>query len=400
MVKGICFQFQNTGQCYKGATCTYKHIGKEKNNSYDNMASPHDGSYRKGLYSSTRSINKSTGTSVARSGSPPPGFCFSWWKNGACSKGFGCTYKHEFQLPVSLSDSHSPGEFETNLISPAPQSTSSGTCKRSRDKADSDILSAEFHICKTSDPDKCNEKKEISSQNKLNPPAVRVAPIFCQPVKKEKKLISGGKTFPEEYRNLFRRKKGVNLFIKNGLVVWEFTYNANVIRAIKEHIKGRAWNPHLGRKGCWTCPLESLPDAIALYEHMGRSASSELKQRAKGIQDKFGDSSASDAIKIRVDIYLDKLKDGKNIEIGLEKEDGDEDNDDVFGSITVTFLYDSDIVQSLKMLAPTQRTFDPVSKAWKLDLLALPLMLENLSLPLGYNLQCPQAPSKFGIAYK
>ena len=36
------------------------------------------------------------------------------------------------------------------------------------------------------------------------------------------------------------------------------------------------------------------------------------------------------------------------------------------------------------MLAPTQRTFDPVSKAWKLDLLALPLMLENL-LPLGYN---------------
>ena len=39
----------------------------------------------------------------------------------------------------------------------------------------SDILSAEFHICKPSDPDKCNEKKEISSQNKLNPPAIRVA---------------------------------------------------------------------------------------------------------------------------------------------------------------------------------------------------------------------------------
>ena len=64
----------------------------------------------------------------------------------------------------------------------------------------------------------------------------------------------------------------------------------------------------------------------------------------------------------------------------------------------MTFLFDADIVQSLKMLAPTQRTFDPVSKAWKLDLLALPLMLENL-LPLGYN-ECPQAPSKFGVAYK
>ena len=70
--------------------------------------------------------------------------------------------------------------------------------------------------------------------------------------------------------------------------------------------------------------------------------------------------------------------------------------------ITVTFLFDADIVQSLKMLAPNQRTFDPVSKAWKLDLelqlLALPLMLEN-RLPLGYNLQCPRAPSKFGVAY-
>ena len=40
------------------------------------------------------------------------------------------------------------GSYYTNLISPAPQSTSSGTSKRSRDKADSDILSAEFHSCK------------------------------------------------------------------------------------------------------------------------------------------------------------------------------------------------------------------------------------------------------------
>ena len=138
--------------------------------------------------------------------------------------------------------------------------------------------------------------------------------------------------------------------------------DANVIRAIKEHIKRRAWNPHIGRKGCWICPLETLPDAIALYEYMGRSTSSELKQCAKGIQDKFGDSSASDAIKIRINIYLNKLKDGKNIEIGHQKEDGDKDNNDAFGSITVTFLYDSGIVQSLKMLAPTQGTFDPVSK--------------------------------------
>ncbi len=54
--------------------------------------------------------------------------------------------------------------------------------------------------------------------------------------------------FPEEYRNLFHRKRDVNLFIQDGKVVWQFAYNAKVIRAIKDHIKGRAWNPSLGRK--------------------------------------------------------------------------------------------------------------------------------------------------------
>ena len=80
-----------------------------------------------------------------------------------------------------------------------------------------------------------------------------------------------------------------------------------------------------------------------IVQFNSRSASSALKQHAKGIQDKFGDSSALDAIKVHVHIYLSELKDGKNIKIGCEKEDGDKDNRQTFGSITVTFLYDSDI---------------------------------------------------------
>mmetsp|Transcript_22810 Transcript_22810/g.33777 ORF Transcript_22810/g.33777 Transcript_22810/m.33777 type:complete len:511 (-) Transcript_22810:103-1635(-) len=222
------------------------------------------------------------------------------------------------------------------------------------------------------------------SKIKKSIPAKKLASIFCQPVKKEKKSGSGvltkktGKQFPEECRNLFHRKRDVNLFIQNGLVVWEFAYNAQVIRAIKENIKGRAWNPSIGKKGCWTCPLESLPDAIALYEHMGRIASSELMRRSKEIQEKFGESSASDAIKVCAEISLDKFQMEDKIE------NGDDSDGSTFGSVSITFLYDADIVQSLKMLAPTQRTFDAMSKAWKIDLLALPQMLENL-LPLGYN---------------
>ena len=343
--KGLCFQFQKSGMCSKGALCTYKHIGRGGSN---NTTSPYSGD-----------IKSSTST---RSGPPPTGFCYMWWQNGVCSKGFMCTYKHE--LPTFDSEySLDKTLFEGNLISPPPQES-----KRPRQKVG---LSTEFFLCKTSDPDinKCNGEDEKS--NKTTP--AKLASIFCKPVKNEKK--QQGRKFPDEFLNLFHRKRDVNLFIQNGLVVWEFAYNARVIKAVKENIKGRAWDPNIGAKGCWTSPLESLPDAIALYEHMGRSASDELKKRSKEVQEKFGGSSASDAIKFVVEISLDKLKNGGKMDV--------EDNAS-FGSITTTFLYDADIVSAMKMLAPTQRTYEPTSKAWKIDLLALPTLLENL-LPFGYN---------------
>ena len=348
-ITGVCFQYQNSGTCWKGDQCTYKHIAAND--------SP-----------KTQFVPEST-TKVARCGPAPSGICYLWWKNGICSKRPMCTYKHDLSsssIPAHSSALYSPtahfdGHMKAeNVVSP-PQEDG----KRLRDETGS--ISAEFLLCKTDDPDKANTEKQIDTQ-----PPRTLAPLFCKPVESESESKKSNR-FTDECLNLFNRKRDVNLFIQNGLVVWEFAYDTKIIKAIKENIKGRAWNPSIGIKGCWTSPLESLPDAIALYEHMGRSASAELKRRAKEIQDKFGNSSASDAIKMVVRIYSSKPEGSDNA-----------DAVPMLGSVDVTFLYDADIVSALKMLSPTQRTYNPVTKAWSIDILALPDLLESL-MPMGYS---------------
>jgi hypothetical protein len=348
-ITGVCFQYQNSGTCWKGDQCTYKHIAAND--------SP-----------KTQVMSEST-TKVARCGPAPTGICYLWWKNGICSKGPMCTYKHELSsssIPAHSSTLYSPTtHFDDhikagNVISP-PQEDG----KRLRDETGS--ISAEFSLCKTDDPDKANMGKQIDTQYPRT-----LAPLFCKPVESESKNKKSNR-FTDECLNLFNRKRDVNLFIQNGLVVWEFAYDTKIIKAIKENIKGRAWNPSIGIKGCWTSPLESLPDAISLYEHMGRSASTELKRRSKEIQEKFGNSSASDAIKMVVRIYSSKSEGVDNV-----------DAVPMLGSVDVMFLYDADTVSALKMLSPTQRTYNPVTKTWSIDILALPDLLAIL-IPLGYS---------------
>lgn len=246
-----------------------------------------------------------------------------------------------------MSDLSSLEERESKVPSRAP-------AKRKSEEHD---LVAEILLCKGA--------PESPSTNKEN----GLAPIFCKPVAKKKEE----KTFSQAYRNAFHRKRDVNLYIRDGQVVWEFAYNKLVIQAIKEHIKGRTWNPSLGIKGCWTCPLESLPDAIALYEFMGRTADESLKKRAKEIEESFGGTSASDAIKLA-------------IQLSLKRQATADGNDAVnsIGSVLVTFLYDAEVVSALKMLSPVQRSYNPSTKAWTVDMLALPELLEHLE-PLGYT---------------
>jgi hypothetical protein len=352
---GVCYKFQDTGFCPYGNSCTYRHIKKNKPTTITNPS-------KTGQVAATN-----------RSGPAPLGVCYIWWNRGSCDKGMSCTYKHSITTASSLSPSTTKitsqcDDDDTNhafckmindgiLVSPPSQ------IKRPRENENSIVVSTEIILCKTDNPDKGNgEKKEQPTTVK------KLASIFCKPPTSSKPISKdepNDSKYPEIYRNLFYRKRDINLLIQDGLVVWEFGYNVKVIEAIKVYIKGRAWNPNMGgRKGCWTAPIESLPDCIDLYEHMGRTASDGLKNRALQIMKSYGDSSASDAIKLSIDIYLNSTNS--------------------VGSIDATFLYDTKIISAFKMLPPTQRSYDPTSKVWTVDLFALPSLIDIL-VPLGYN---------------
>lgn len=108
---------------------------------------------------------------------------------------------------------------------------------------------------------------------------------------------------------------------------------------------------------------------------MGRTPSDDVLRRAKEVEEALGPSS-SDAIKLLIRVDLQNLL-GKD-------EQSSEDEELSIGSIDVTFLYDAAVVSSLKMLPPTQRSYEPSSKTWSIDLFALAEMLNHLTL-LGYK---------------
>jgi hypothetical protein len=170
--------------------------------------------------------------------------------------------------------------------------------------------------------------------------------------------------FPEEFRNAFCRKKNVSLVIRDKLVMWDFAYDRTVIDAIKQHVPGRQWNPSLKK---WTNPLESLPEAISLYEHMGRTPDESLRKRAKEIVAACGGGNPNQVITLSVRL----------------ENDNNNDSSPSPGKVMVKFMYNPKIVAAIKQLPPNQRSFDPLTKQWPVELLALPAMLEHLR-PMGY----------------
>lgn len=167
---------------------------------------------------------------------------------------------------------------------------------------------------------------------------------------------------PERFRGALKRKRDVSLYIKEGKVVMQFAYNDLVKEAVKNHVRGRQWDPSVGLKGSWTCPIESLPDAVALWEHMGRAPTAELDQRAKDVQSCGG----SRGISLQIRISPSTLENRS------------------LGSVRVTFQYDADLVAAMKQLAPSTRSYDAPSRTWNVELLVLPELLEHLQ-PLGYS---------------
>eukprot|EP00854_Cymbomonas_tetramitiformis_P015546 gene15546-18428_t len=177
--------------------------------------------------------------------------------------------------------------------------------------------------------------------------------------------------FPAHLRGILKGKQHVNLYMSNGVIVWQFAFNTMIIDAIKG-LKGRKWDTTFANgkeKGRWTCPLESLPDAIALFEHMGRKPDTELKRRAKEVVENCG-ASATEGIRLVIHLQTaDGSRSGDGLSYGIGES---------LGRVVAMFHYDADVVSAIKQLPPTQRSYDPATKSWPIDLLALPDLLEHL----------------------
>jgi hypothetical protein len=105
------------------------------------------------------------------------------------------------------------------------------------------LLEREFQLFKMEN----QEVKEESHGSSL-----KLAPIFLPQTKTKQKSKH---SYNARFKDAFKRKRTVNLYISSGKVNWEFAYNQLIIDAIKEYIPGREWNPSVKR---WTCPIESL----------------------------------------------------------------------------------------------------------------------------------------------
>ncbi|CAB9500866.1 expressed unknown protein [Seminavis robusta] len=211
---------------------------------------------------------------------------------------------------------------------------------------------------------KGNSDTEPSAQEE--PSKKQVYSIFAP--KKKPSNTSSNKSkskFEDMYRNAFKGKRNVNLYISGQQVIWEFSFDRTIMAAIKEYVPNRSFDGTIKK---WVNPVESLPEAIELYEFMGRSPDEELLERSNQV---------TQARKTAVDPR-------EVITLMVRPEDTATNATWPFGSVHVQFLFDAKIVSSIKLLPPSQRQFDPMTKHWPIDLLALPYLLEVL-LPLEYR---------------
>lgn len=343
--RGVCFYWEK-GTCYKGNACTFLHT---TTNAGGDSAIP-----------STSTPSSSRGV------------CF-YWEKGSCYKGSACTFLHtNTNTNAGGADSEpSSAPAFTNNTNNAKKRDSSYYCQPTTSNLitpnkPEDEFVAHILLCKGQE-----EEKDEDSDDKAG-----LAPIFQMKKTPPKKTTEPASRFPEIYRNAFYRKRNVNLYIREDVgVVFEFAYNTTIIQAVKDHIKGRMWNPTMK---CWTCPLESLPDAIALYEHMGREVDESLHQRAEQLTQSLGFAS-SDSIQMSIQLVANSSSDSN-----AAGSTPDAMTATTIGSVLIKFLYDANIVASVKNVSPLQRSYNPASKIWTVDILALPELLEHLE-PLGYK---------------
>jgi hypothetical protein len=133
--------------------------------------------------------------------------------------------------------------FTSNIQATKPPPTSTNNITKQQSKVKELLLQNTYKLAKIPPQDDAVKKEE----------APAVFPIL-QP-RKPKSLLPKSK-FSEVCRDAFKRKQDVNIYVKDGQVWWEFSYNPKAMDAIKEYIPGRKWNPAPITK--WSNPLESL----------------------------------------------------------------------------------------------------------------------------------------------
>ncbi|CAE8646879.1 unnamed protein product [Polarella glacialis] len=318
LVPGMCFAFTK-GACSKGAICNYRHSGSgfQVQVSDTALANPR--------------LNPPNSLGAGSAEVLVPGMCFAFTK-GACSKGATCNYRHGgpgFQGQVSENSSGNRA-----LTVPTPSGNSDRVTDQGPAGARQDALRGEFMLC----------KQEV----------MRMASASDQTV------------LPQTIAGLLKKKRDVNLYIKDNEVCFQFKFNQAVIDAVKAFLPGRRYD---AVAKTWKCPLESLPSAIALYEHMGRTVDAELKRRAAEVKSTCGGASSSASIRLLIE-----LQGSGSVAEGSVK----------VGSCAVSFNYDAEVVAAIKQLPPSLRSYEPAVRLWHIDVLALPELLEVLG-PLGYK---------------
>ena len=214
---------------------------------------------------------------------------------------------------------------------------------------------------------KCPFKTGTDTSPKPQMPKVVEAPkttpfTFCVRKKDDPARTA---SFPASCSNALARKQNVSLTIKQGEVWWQFNYNKVVIDAVKECIKGRRYD---GATKQWVCPIETLPECVALFEFCGRKVDKEVKQRAEQIK---ATATRPDDITAVLDFSPGPLQSGLSHE--------------VLGRVKLSFHFDKDIIAKIKQLHPMQRAWHAEKKVWSVDLLSLGELLEIFSSELGYE---------------
>ena len=291
--------------------------------------------------------------------------CFAYRDSGRCPKGASCTFAHPRPgANVNVAAASVPASATAAVVG-----RGSGLTPQQREAIEWNKAAAQMR--RRSSAGAAAAATPSQAQRHIAVATAAAAPAACEacdftllrppPVPSE---------LPAGLRGILKRTQLVSLSVRNEEVMFQpGKYNGTVIAAIKEMVPNRSYSP---ADKSWRAPVESLPAAVALFEHMGRAADASVKQRAAAIT-----AAGADCPRIKLALQLELTPEALAASV-----------DDIsLGKVTVGFDYDADIVAAIKSLPPWQRAYHPPTRTWPVELLALPALLEALA-PL-----CTGAPS-------